>query len=161
MWRDVRRRSTVTKLTLKSAQCSQRRRTITKCPSAWLLQLQTGQWECALLHARYILDRTGYGQTADIWSWKGTPGLSPVLRIPAMYAENKGDLEAQPVDYRTNFERLSLKKKRRERTPVPSTQQKTTISNVGAMSVHAYARRWNWYKFLQSRTFRHFESFKK
>lgn len=32
------------------------------------LQLRTGQWECALLHARYTLDRTGYGQTADIWS---------------------------------------------------------------------------------------------
>lgn len=138
--RDVRRRSTVTGLTLKSARCSQRRCTITKCPSARLLQLQAGQWDCALLHARYTPDRTGYGQTVDIWSWKPTPGLSPTFRIPAAHAEAQDDLEARPVDYQTK--RLTPKEK--ERTPlVPSTRQKTTISDVGAMSMHACARRWN------------------
>lgn len=34
-----------------------------------------GQWKCALLYARYTPDRTGYGQTADIWSWESAPAL--------------------------------------------------------------------------------------
>lgn len=108
--RYVQRRSTVTRLTLKSARCAQRRRTITKCPSAELLQLQTGQWECALLHARYTLDRTGYGQTADIWSWKGTPGLyHPFSEFPLRMRRLKVAFKIQPVDYRMN-ERLPIKK---------------------------------------------------
>lgn len=101
---------------------------------------QTGQWDCALLHARYAPDRTGYGQTVDIWSWKRTPGLSPTFGIPPAHAEAEGDLEAQPVDYRT--ERLTPKEKERA-SSVSSTRQKTVISNVGAMSVHDCARRWN------------------
>ncbi|KAH0956102.1 hypothetical protein HN011_000624, partial [Eciton burchellii] len=45
-------------LTMKSARCSRQRRTITIGPSA-RPQLRTGQWKCcALLHARYTLDRT-------------------------------------------------------------------------------------------------------